>query len=209
MSPEDVSDVDFVLDRNLLYYDGDKVTLLWNPSDIINPDLVTPTDYFVDVEVYWYDVRNSSWNFFKTLARGLNNTGVMNLSNVPTGPDRVEDYIVPMAFRIVLNAENSSLIPNFLLPFFERREVGIWSSIAFKVTSNGQESSVPGLCSNWIMQENSAAADDVVSIPCPCNVRQARRVNSGFFELRSQRHASLRSFFNPSAENCFISTLLG
>lgn len=211
VSHEEVSEVDFVLDHNLLHYDEDNVTLMWNPSDIIDPDLVDPVAYSVDVDLYWYDIRNNTWNFFKSLANGLNNTGVaMDLSDTLSGLDSIQDYVVPIVFRIVPTSENSSVIPDFLLSFLEKREVGIWSSVAFKITRNGQEDLIPGLCRDWIIEESRTANDILsASIPCPCNVRQARRVNSGLFELRSQRHAHLRSFFNPGAANCFVSTLLG
>ncbi len=208
MSVEEASNVDFVLDNNLLHYDGDNITLTWNPNDIINPDLVSPILYSVDVEVYWYDIHNNTWNFIKALANGLNNSGLAtNLSNSLTDLDSIEDYIVPIVFRIVPIAEDTSMIPDYLLPFFQNDEFGIWSSIAFKVTRNRQEEHVPGLCQDWISRENSGTL--TASIPCPCSVRQARRVNSGLFELRSRRHASLRSFFNPGARNCFVSILLG
>lgn len=205
MSQEELNDVEFILNRTLLHYDNDDITLMWNPNDVLNPDLIPPTDYSVDVEVYWYNIHNNTLNFADTLATDIDNTAVAkNLSL--TGLDFIQEYIVPIVFRIVPRARNLSLIPDYLLPFFEGREIGIWSSTAFKVTKNGQEALIPGLCHDWVSQQTTTMLS---TVPCPCNVRQARRVNSGFFELRSQRHASLRSFFNPGAESCFVSTLLG
>lgn len=211
MSHEEISEVDFFLDHNLLHYDGDKVTLQWNPSDIINPDLVDPTSYSVDVEVYWYNVNNSTWNFLQDLVDNLNNTGVAEgLSDVLAGPESIEEYTVPIVFRIVPSINDASLIPDFLLPLLEQRQIGIWSSVAYKVTKSSAEHTVPGICRDWIAQETRSTVDILsASIPCPCTVRQAKRVNSGLFELRSERHDSMRNFFNPGARNCFVSISLG
>lgn len=200
--------MDFFLDHNLLHYDGEDVSLEWNPGDIINPDLVDPTCYSVDVEVYWYDAINSAWNFFQALASSLNNTGVAkDLPNILTGPDSIEDYVVPMVFRIVPRVNDISLIPDFLLPLLQQRQIGIWSSIAYKVTKSSEEHTVPTICRDWISRETRTAVDILsVSTPCPCTMRQARRVNSGLFELRRKR---MRNFFNPGAKNCFVSISLG
>ena len=212
VSQEELSDIDVILhglNQSLLQYDNDRITLMWNPNDIINPDLVPPTAYSVDVEVYWYDVHNNMLNFTDRFATDLNNTGVAQNLTFPA-LDFVQDYIVPIVYRIVPRVRYRSLIPDYLLPFFERREIGIWSSTVFKVTQTGQQDHVPGLCRDWLSQLNNRTMEVTLSaVPCPCNVRQARRVNSGFFELRSQRHASLRRLFHPGAESCFISTLLG
>lgn len=211
MSQEELSDIDVVLHglgQGLLQYDNDRITLMWNPNNIVNPDLVPPTAYSVDVEVYWYDVYNNMLNFADRLATDQNNTGVaLDLSF--TTLDFVQGYIVPIVYRIVPRVRNPSLIPDYLLPFFERQEIGIFSSTVFKVTQTGQEDRIPDLCRDWISQHNRTVGDMLSAVPCPCNVRQARRVNSGFFELRSQRHASLRRLFHPGAESCFVSTLFG
>lgn len=200
----------FVLNNTLIHYDGDAVDVLWNPNDVIQPDLVNPAFYFVDIEIYWYNNRNSTWNFFQTLARGLSNTGKAVNLQVFSGPSSIEEYIVPIVFRVVPRADNFSLIPNFLQPFLERREIGIWSSYAFKVTRSGQQHLLPGLCQDQLSLV-TRTADDITfaTNPCPCNRRQARQVNSGVFELRSPQDATRRSVFNPDATNCFVSISLG
>lgn len=210
MSYEDHSEVEFVLDGKLFHYDGNNVSLRWNPDGIINPDIVSPTAYSVDVEIYWFDAKNQSWYFFQYLANDLINNGIAeNLSDIHTGPEN-QEYIVPIVFRIVPNAESTSAIPDYLLPFIQQREIGIWSSSASKVTKRDQEELVPRLCRDWIAKQNRSSGDILSSvIPCPCNLRQARSINSGFFELTGQRHALMRSVFNPGAKTCFASTSLG
>lgn len=212
VSHEEFSDVDFVLDQNLLHYDGDNITLLWTPSDIISPDLVSPVLYSVNIEVYWYNIHNDTWNYFKGLANNLNNSGIAaNLSTL-FGMDGVtSDYVVPIAFRIVPRIKDYSLVPDFLRPFLEQDRIGIWSSVAYKVIRNGQEHLLSGLCHVSIQQLNMTSGDETLlaSVPCPCNARQARRVNSGFFELISQRRVRIRKLFNPDADSCFVSQMFG
>lgn len=210
VSSEDVSDVTFDLDRTLLYYDGDNVTVFWNPTSFINPILAPADSFSVDVQVLWYSAQNNSWNLLADIAGGLNNSGVASNLDPFTGPLDVSDYVVPIAFRIVPRIENNSqVIPEYLLPFFERGEVSVWSSVAFKVVRSDQEARLPELCQNSISSSNRTAEEILnEAVPCPCSIRQARRVNSGFVEHRSHRQTVLLGFFNPDAQTCFASVVL-
>ena len=209
---------------NIIYSEQDNITLTWNPEDIITPDILAPTSYYVSVEIYWYDTQNNSWNLFQEVAHKLNNSGEAEISGIQPGPHLnsmnfpqgvtqkssqpgTEFSIVPTAFHVVPKLEDASTVPHYLERLFQQENFGIWSSVAYKLNYDYYLSD---LCQDWIDTQLQTGDDIQERVPsCPCTTTQARRANSGYTELRSPGSTLRQEFFNPSADACYLSMVFG
>ena len=199
------------MDRILLYSTGDNLTLNWNPRDVIPPplrsDIVINS---VKIEVYTYSFENESWFLFQEIASNTNNSGEAFFSNLQPGPENSIHSIVLMAFRIapLLDSSSISSTPDYVHSLINADQVGIWSSVAYKVATPQYDTLTPGLCREWVTQQSrnigSILAEN--NPPCPCNIQQARQGNSMFIQILGERAEMVREFFHPGAAACFIST---
>lgn len=199
------------MERILLYSTGDNLTLNWNPRDVIPPPLGSDVVInSVKIEVYTYSFENESWFLFQELASNTNNSGEAFFSNLQPGPENSIHSIVLMAFRIapLLDSSSISNTPEYVHSLINADQVGIWSSVAYKVATPEYDALTPGLCREWATQQSRNIGSSLVenNPPCPCNIQQARQGNSMFIQILEERAEMVREFFHPGAAACFIST---
>lgn len=207
VSYEQANDVQFRMENILLYSDGDNLTLNWNPHDVIPPQLQSHiVEHTVKIEVYTYSFHNETWFLFQQIASNINNSGEAFFPTLQPGPGSYEHNVVLMAFRIAPLVENSSSsdIPEYVQSLISADQIGIWSSVAYKVTTPDYNSVAPSLCQEWATEPTGLIHVDS-NPPCPCNILQARQGNSMFLEMLGERADMVREFFHPGATSCFIS----
>ena len=202
-SLEELSRVTLTMPGILLHYDGDPLTLQWNPSDILPMEISHPSNYFVSLEVYAFNSESWSWFLYQTLEYYVENSGEFTVTSFPSAPPNFTDPIAIIAFRIVAN--DSETFPDFIRPIIQQKEVGIWSYIVYKPTQSNYTTQAPGLCEDWHIQNQNVFLWGFF-LPCPCRTDQARMENSGFSEITSPFDIKLRQFLYPGADTCFQSS---
>lgn len=199
------------MERILLYSAGDNFTLNWNPHNVVPPPLRSDVViHFVKIEVYTYSFENESWFIFQEIASNANNSGEAFFSNLQSGPENSTHSIVLMAFRItpLLDSSSISNTPEYVQSLINADQVGIWSSVAYKVATPEYDTLTPVLCHEWATQQSRNIGPILVANNprCPCNIQQARQGNSMFIQILGERAEMVREFFHPGAAACFIST---
>lgn len=186
----------------LLYTDGDEITLTWTPSDVLPTEIAEQNDYQVTVEVYAYIL--NTWSLFEDLDTVFN-TGTTVIPMLRQGPDAT-DPIIPISFHI--KAADSVNLEDYIRPVIQAGEVGIWSSVAYKITDPGYLAA--DLCAQFVQDQPISGTELLQkTISCPCRANQARIGNSMFLEQRSDTAIQMRRFLYPTAGTCFLSTVTG
>lgn len=196
------SDVQFTMLGELLYSDGDAVTLTWTPGDVLPSEISSPSDYQVTVEVYAY--KSGAWTLFETVST-LDNYGNASISMLQQGPSG-DEPIVPIAFRI--KAVDSTALPSYIRPLVLTGQIGIWSPVAYKIAVPNYSAQTS--CSEFVLSQGVSGAELLQNVPsCPCRVSQARMSNSRFTEQRSDAAIQMTRFLHPGADVCFVSATTG
>ena len=183
----------------LLFFDGDPITLTWNPSDILASDIAPPSTYSVLIEAY--SLHNSQWKLIETYDHFIENSGKVELVSFPSKVIASPQHpITIMAFRVV--CADSSDLPQYIQSAVDKKEIGIWSHYIYYMPPYYQQHAQE-LCQAWYVKNRYSLVNP--NSACPCRTDQAEQVNSGFYELLTPYDKKLQQFLSPKSTRCFHS----